>query len=229
MVMCLLVIGLFRTLFSHVRDGGVTVRLESDYPFKNSARYTVDADRAFTFLIRLPSFAENLTVNGESHAGGTYRTEIRPGHTEITVAFETVPALIKRPNGLFALRAGSLLFSVPIGYEKQAREYTKRGVARKAPYCDYSLIPQTDWNYAFAAEGFAVSRQEISAFPFSQEQPPVTVRARLRKIDWGMKFPYRTVCRRTPRSTAPLSAEEDVLLIPYGCARLRMTEMPLLK
>ena len=214
---------------SVLKDGGVTIRLESDYPFKNRARYIIDSDRAFPFLIRIPSFAQRLTVNGESHPGGMLERKIAPGHTEIDLQFETVPVLRRRPNDLFVLQAGSLLFSVPVGYQKQAREYTRRGVERKFPYCDYSLLPQTDWNYAFAAEDFAVSRNEIAAFPFSQERPPVAVRARMKKIDWGLKFPYRSVCRKTPRSTAPLSAEEDVLLIPYGCARLRMTEMPLLR
>ena len=214
---------------SVLKDGGVTIRLESDYPFNNRARYTIDSDRAFPFLIRIPSFAQRLTVNGESHPGGMLERKIAPGHTEIDLQFETVPVLRRRPNDLFVLQAGSLLFSVPIGYQKQAREYTRRGVERKAPYCDYSLIPQTDWNYAFAAEDFAVSRNGVSACPFSQQQPPVAVRASLKKIGWGMKFPYRSVCRKTPRSRAPLSAEEEILLIPYGCARLRMTEMPLLK
>ncbi len=214
---------------SVLKDGGVTIRLETEYPFKNRARYTVDSDRAFTFCIRTPSFAQRLTVNGESHPGGMIERQIAPGHTEIDIQFETAPVLKQRPNDLFVLQAGSLLFSVPVAYEKQAREYTRRGVERKAPYCDYSLIPQTDWNYAFAAEEFETSRNEISAFPFSQENPPVTVKAKLQKIGWGLKFPYRTVCRKTPKSRTPVSGEEELLLIPYGCARLRMTEMPLLK
>lgn len=212
---------------SVLQDRGVTIRLESGYPFRNEARFTIDADRAFPFMIRIPSFAERLTVNGTSHPGGTVEMPIAPGHTEIEIRFEAAPFLKRRPNGLFALQAGSLLFSVPIGYKKQAREYVKRGVERKAPYCDYSFIPNTEWNYAFAATGFEVSRNEISAFPFSQAEPPVTVKAAMRQIDWGLKLPYRTVCRKTPKSTAPVCAAQDVALIPYGCARLRMTEMPL--
>ena len=214
---------------SVLKDRGVTIRLESGYPFKNEARFTIDADRAFTFCIRIPSFAQGLTVNGESHPGGTVEMKIGPGHTEIDVQFGTVPMLKQRPNGLFALQAGSLLFSVPISYKKQAREYVKRGVERKAPYCDYSFIPTADWNYAFGATEFEISRQEISDIPFSQTAPPVTAKAVMRQIDWGLKFPYRTVCRKTPKSIAPLSAGREVALIPYGCARLRMTEMPLLK
>ena len=32
-----------------------------------------------------------------------------------------------------------------------------------------------------------------------------------------------------PKSTAALSAPEDAALYPYGCAKLRMTEMPLVR
>ena len=212
-----------------LEDGGVRIRLETDYPFKNSAKYTIDADRAFTFAVRIPSFARALRINGESHVCGTYQTEIAAGHTEIEIAFETAPALRRRPHGLFALQVGSLLFSVPVAYEKTAREYTKKGVQRKAPYCDYTLIPKSGWNYAFAGSDFKVSRNDVPDRPFSASAPPVTVRATMKKINWGLKFPYRSVCRKTPKERTPLSAGEEITLTPYGCAKLRMTEMPLLK
>lgn len=43
------------------------------------------------------------------------------------------------------------------------------------------------------------------------------------------KFPYRTVARTTPKSRTPVSSVQKIQLVPYGCARLRMTEMPVLK
>jgi len=74
-----------------------------------------------------------------------------------------------------------------------------------------------------------VQYNEIGETPFSQKNPPVTVKAKMQQIDWGLKFPYKSVCRKTPRSTKPVSAVQEIALCPYGCARLRMTEMPLLK
>ena len=124
---------------------------------------------------------------------------------------------------------GSLLFSVPIDYDKQMREYTKKGVERKFPYCDYQFIPKTPWNYGYAGADFEVQYNEIGDTPFSQKNPPVTVKAKMQQIDWGLKFPYKSVCRKTPRSIKPVSVVQEIALCPYGCARLRMTEMPLLK
>ena len=48
-----------------LKDNGVTIRLETDYPFRNTAHYSIDSDREFDFTIRIPSFAGNLTVNGK--------------------------------------------------------------------------------------------------------------------------------------------------------------------
>ena len=140
-----------------------------------------------------------------------------------------MPVLKKRPNSLYALKVGSLLFSVPIEYDKEMREYTKKGVERKFPYCDYQFIPKSPWNYGFADTSFEICRNELSDIPFSQEKPAVIVKANMQKIDWGLKFPYRSICRKTPKSRTPLSDVQKIHLIPYGSAKLRMTEMPVLK
>ena len=210
-----------------LRDSGITVSLETDYPFRNRARYTIDSEKSFSFVIRIPSFARNLRINGESAETKDIETEIVPGQSEITVEFDAPAHLKERPNGLYALQAGSLLFSVPVKYEKKMHEYTRRGIERKFPYCDYQFIPQSAWNYGFAGGSFEIQYNDTGRFPFSEENPPVTVKAKMQKIDWGLKFPYKTVCRKTPESKKPLSPPEEISLCPYGCAKLRMTEMPL--
>ena len=62
----------------------------------------------------------------------------------------------------------------------------------------------------------------------SQDSPPVTIVAKMQKINWGLKFPYRSIARKTPKSMKPISEVQEIKLCPYGCARLRMTEMPIL-
>lgn len=209
-----------------LRDNGIFIRLETDYPFRNTARYTVNADRAFTLEVRIPSFAENLKIDGASACVENARFAIEPGQTEIEISFDVSPAFLARPNGLSAVRMGSLLFSVPVEYDKKMYEYVRRGVERKYPYCDYEFLPKTPWNYAFAAPALTVERCGAGEVPFSQASPPVTVTAQMRRIPWGLKFPYRSVCRKTPKSRVPVGPVQTVTLIPYGCAKLRMTEMP---
>ncbi|MBQ6936254.1 MAG: glycoside hydrolase family 127 protein [Clostridia bacterium] len=214
---------------SVLNDNGVTIKLNTDYPFNNKMHYYIDAERDFQFIIRVPSFAKNLKVNGEEKETKDLEFRINSGKTEIEVEFETIPFLKQRPNNLYALQMGSLLFSVPIEYEKQMREYTKKGVERKFPYCDYQFIPKTPWNFGFSNEDYEVVYNKVGDVPFSQDNPPVTIKANMQKVNWGLKFPYKSIARKTPKSREPISDIEIKALCPYGCARLRMTEMPLLK
>ena len=207
---------------------GVTIRLTTDYPFKNKMHYYIETEKDFNFVIRIPSFAKNLKVNGEEAEAKDLELAIRKGITEVEIEFSSTPFLKERPNNLYALQMGSLLFSVSVAYEKEMREYTKRGVERKFPYCDYQFIPKTAWNYGYADDAFEISYNGIGEIPFSQTNPPVTVKANMQQIDWGLKFPYRSIARKTPVSRVPVAEVKEIELCPYGCARLRMTEMPVL-
>ncbi len=213
---------------SVLKTDGITIRLETDYPFKNKMHYYIDAQRDFNFVIRIPSFAENLKVNGEEKETKDLELAVKTGNTEIEVEFQSSPYLKERPNNLYALQMGSLLFSVPVKYEKSMREYVKKGVERKFPYCDYQFIPKSSWNYGYSDNDFEVVFNRVGDTPFSQSAPPVTIKANMQQIDWGLKFPYRSVCRKTPKSTDPISQVQQIELCPYGCAKLRMTEMPVL-
>ncbi len=213
---------------SVLKHDGVTIRLETDYPFKNKTHYFIEADRDFDFVIRIPSFVENLKVNGEKADAKDLEFKIKQGKTEFEIEFMATPYFKERPNNLYVLQMGSLLFSVPVAYEKEMREYTEKGVERKFPYCDYQFIPKTPWNYGYADSDFEIVNNKISDIPFSQDNPPISIKATMQQIDWGLKFPYRSIARKTPKSTNPISELKEIKLCPYGCTRLRMTEMPII-
>ena len=213
---------------SVLNDDGVTIRLETNYPFNNKMHYYIDAQRDFDFVIRIPSFAKNLKVNGKNAEAKDLEFAISSGKTEIEIEFTATPYFKERPNKLYALQMGSLLFSVPVAYEKKMREYTKKGVERRFPYCDYQFIPTTPWNYGYADSDFEIIHNKISDIPFSQTNPPVSIKANMQQLDWGLKFPYRSIARKTPKSRKPISEVQRIELCPYGCAKLRMTEMPMI-
>ena len=214
---------------SELDTGDKKIKIETEYPFKNSFKYTVKAEKAFTFRIRIPSFAENLIVNGEKASGDMLSFDIGAGEEkEIFVAFDTVAYFEKRPHDLNTVKCGSLVFSVPVKFEKNMLEYERDGVERKFPYCDYELIPVSDWNYAYCSESLEIQRAEVREIPFSSENPPVTVKATVKKINWGYEDGYDTVCAKIPDSREAISEAEEILLYPYGCAKLRMTEIPII-
>ena len=123
----------------------------TEYPFRNSVTYKIQAKKDFSFRIRIPSFAKGLKKDGIAYAAedGYITLSLAAGEErEITVTFDTVPALEDRPYGLKYAKMGSLIFSLPIAYEKRMLEYERGGVERKFPYCDYEYLPLSEWSYA---------------------------------------------------------------------------------
>ena len=209
----------------------IHISLKTEYPFKNTATYTIKSKKDFTFKIRIPSFAEKLRVDGKPVVADDLSFAIMANTTrEISVSFETKPYFLERPYDLHTVKCGSLVFSVPIQYKTKMLEYVgKTGAVRKFPYCDYHLFPTTDWNYGYVRSKLSVENREVSDVPYSLEKPPVVVKALVRKIDWGYEHGYDTVCAKVPNSRTPLSETEEMVLVPYGCAKLRMTELPFVK
>ena len=208
-------------------DNGRKIRIETEYPFKNIFKYFIETDDEFTFEIRVPSFAKELKVNGENVNCHELSFEIRKGEKrEISVSFETEICFEERPYGLNFVRKGSLVFSVPVKDEKIMHEYEKDGVERKFPYCDYELVPVSAWNYAYINSELRAEEREVGEVPFSSTNPPVVIKAQVSKIDWGFEDGYDTVCSKLPQSTRAIRDKEEILLYPYGSAKLRMTELP---
>lgn len=205
------------------------VSLSTQYPFRNGFAYEIEANRDFTFRIRIPSFAKNLKVNGKNKRTKEIVLSLKSGQKKtLTVEYTVAPRLESRPYRLKTVRYGSLIFSLPIEFEAKMLEYVRDGVERKYPYCDYEYLPKSDWNYGYADDSFTVEETPVTEIPFSSENPPLTLRAKVQKINWGHHPRFLTVCDIAPQSRKPEGPVEEVLLYPYGCAKLRMTEIPLL-
>ncbi len=206
------------------------ITLETKYPFEIGFRYQVTAKEDFTFQIRIPSFAKNLTVNGETAEGAMLEFAFKAGETkELNISYETAPYFEERPYDFHTVKWGSLVFSVPVKYRKDQFEYEKDGVERKFPYCDYEYVPQSDWNYAYVSRDLKLNHKEISNIPLSSENPPVTITAKVSHIDWDFEPGYETLCAKVPNSRVPLDEAQEIELYPYGASKLRMTEIPLVE
>ena len=194
-----------------------------------SCTYTVESQCDFTFMIRIPTFACHLTVDGAEAEGNMLSFAVKAGECrQIGIRFDVKPCLECRPNDLYAVKWGSLIFCVPIQFEKRMREYVKGGVERKFPYCDYEYIPVSDWNYAYCSDVLRVNNKGVGTIPFSGEEPPVTVKAQVKPINWGLADGYESFCAKVPESLEPIAAAREIELYPYGCAKLRMTELPVI-
>ncbi len=214
---------------SRLTTADFTITLETDYPFKNRLQYTVETRKALTLKVRIPSFAKRVTVNGKRvDVSGELSVDVGMSGACILVEFETEPIIVERPHSLKTVRCGSLVFSLPISNEKKMYEYEKNGVERKYPYCDYEYLPTSEWSYAYSSPFFRAEARDVPDVPFDSVRPPMVVRAEVRRIAWGLEDGFDSVCAKTPGSLLPLSEPQEVELYPYGCAKLRMTELPLI-
>lgn len=205
---------------------GIKIELVTNYPFENSVKYVISTEKDFKFKVRIPSFCQNLKIDACEYSGNELVFYIEEGVREINIEFETIPYFEKRPYGLNAVKCGSLLFSVPISYSEKKHEYEANGVERKFPYCDYELIRESEFSYGYCKTVLKRNFNGMCETPFSKKSPSVTINAVVKKIEWGLEDGYETVCAKIPESRTGISKEKNIDLAPYGCCKLRMTELP---
>lgn len=221
------------TLETEVNGTKVKIDLDTLYPFRSKLKYTVSVEFpvSFDFQIRIPRFVKSATVGGKvAPVGGMYSINKEWSGTEvIEVEFELVPEFVDCPSGMKVLRRGPLFYSVAIEEEWTMHEYSRHGVDRKFPYCDYEIRPLSKWNYAFSKDAektIKVVENDSFDRPFSSTNPPIYLTCDMVEIDWGMEPRYTNLCAEKPNSTTPLTDPYPVKFHPYGATNLRMTEMP---
>lgn len=217
-----------------INGARVSVALDTAYPFRGNLTYTVRTDRdvEFDLDIRIPSNVTSMTVDGEeitARRGFATVRRVWSGETTLTVTLTFAPKLVNRPHSLKTAEYGPLVFALKIENQKKKIEYVAKDVERTYPYCDWSISPTSDWQFGFADSELIPVEHPEQESAFTECSPMLTLRANLVPIHWGYRDGYTGVCAKTPKSRIPQGEAREVELYPYGCAKLRMTEMPLIK
>ncbi len=233
-------------------DGSrITIVEQTDYPFDGMIRFRFDLPKAlsFPFYLRIPAWADNASIRGPEgtlhpDAGTIVKMagQWKPGD----VVELKLPMKIRaetRYNNAVSLLRGPVYFSLRIGKKYDAlKSYDYKGAV------DWAIRPTTPWNYALALDresperGVKVVRNPIGAFPFADKGEPVydEKQNKYRTYDReppvlllvsGRRLPVWTI-KNNSSGDPPLSPVqskepvEELTLVPYGCARLRITEFP---
>jgi DUF1680 family protein len=226
---------------AEVRGVGVTVKLETDYPFRDMLRFTVTVEEPvrFPLSLRIPAWAAEAALQvaeGETsrpEAGTFHRIDREwQGTTNVVLTLPMSPALSFRTNGAVAIERGPLVYALKIG-ENWRRVHQDRP-HRGLPHADWEVYPTTDWNYALdvseatLADDVRFDEHPMGDCPFSPEGAPVSATVRGKRVpQWQMENGSSADVPQGPvTSPEPL---EDVTLVPYGCTNLRITEFPVLE
>ena len=206
----------------------VRIQIETDYPFGNGYRVSVITEKPLemSLELRIPSVVKKAYVDGNETQcrGGLKLNGVWEKAKQIYVEFEYETKFVKRPNELFCIERGMLLYSLFIDEKWVAHEYQRDGVERKYPYCDYEIFAGSKWNYGFANRKVEVVEGTIGDYVFSNECPPIQILANVVEIDWGFEH---GICLKQPKSRSPIGSVIKKRFIPYGCTDLRITELPM--
>jgi len=215
---------------SDIKTKNAEVKVRTDYPFNEKISISVNAPKVarFPLQLRIPEWAEGATVsiaNKEEKAkpGTFHRINRRwSGETQITLTLPMKVRTERRFNDAVTIKRGPLLFALQIGQDW-------RKLRDKKPTADWEVHPTTPWNYALALkeDGIRVETIQVAKSPFSPTLPAVRLHTKARRLPtWDL---VKNAADAPPKSPAKSEeALEDVVLIPYGSAKLRVTEFPVL-
>lgn len=224
----------------------VSIDVSGDYPFKETVSIKVETSKSASFplLLRIPDWCDGFAVriNGVEaefikEAGMAKIDRIWEGCVHIDISLKMNIKLSRRYNDAVAVERGPLVYSLRIG-EAWNKVISGKGPSVE-PCPDWEVRPTTPWNYGLvlgqADDGadilpsVKVRVSEKLAFqPFDSVHAPVNMVVKAKRIpEWQLVQNSADAPPKSPvRSNEPV---EDVELIPYGCARLRVTEFPAVK
>jgi hypothetical protein len=235
----------------------VTISEETNYPFSGTVKLTINTEKSVRFPIdlRIPGWADSVTIKFKNNTVrvknvSTYRMKERwKNGDQIFVELPMQLRIEKHYNNSLAILRGPVYFSLRIDKEYKSVKINYDNFSYKGSV-DWEIDPKSEWNYGLLIDktnimrGLKVTENPVSKYPFSDkgdmiwsadsgkysawtQDAPVIIRARGMKIpEWSMKNNSADVPPLSP--VKPEGDAEIITLVPYGCARLRITEFPVM-
>ncbi len=206
----------------------------TDYPFSDVVRFKVESKSAvrFPLTLRIPAWAvaPHLTVNGAAipvtGAGRGWVTVDRAwkngDEVELTLPMKIELKTWAKAGGAVSVHRGPLAYSLKIG-----ERWQPYGSNEKWPA--FELFASTPWNYALDGDASSMRVEQgprPDGQPFTPDAAPVRIVAKGRRVP-GWTLEANGLIQEVPHSPVKSSEKlEDIVLIPMGCARLRVSVFP---
>jgi hypothetical protein len=217
-------------------EGVVEIETTTTYPFGDILRYEVlSGGGEFPLRLRIPAWCSEpeLAVDGASVAAivvdGFVRVERRWTVGDVVeLRLPAVPRLVERPSGGAGVTLGSLqLVHAP------GEIWERYGGSDQ--FGEWEVRSRRNWGLGLVSDAEAIAearveRGEPGAQPFALVDPPLRVWVEARDLpDWPMvRGSAAPPAIAVATDNLGLAHARTVALVPYGTARIRVAEFPLL-
>jgi DUF1680 family protein len=223
----------------------VSFKEETNYPFEETIRFTLSADKkvSFPLHLRIPAWCKKgaVKINGKLWQEPTANTivkisrEWQPGD----VVELTLPMHIFRNSwyeNAVSVERGPLTYALKIGQTSKVIKNDKDPIDYGDTYEE--IYPTTPWNYGLIempenklTENYHVEKRPVALYPWNPENAPLAIKAKAVRIpSWGL---YNESAGPIPFSyifqMEVAKEEEEIVLIPYGCSNLRVSQFPVIR
>jgi hypothetical protein len=217
----------------------VTIRENTNYPFDEKIELSIKTNKRveFPLYLRVPGWCQNpqVEINGKR-----VKVQAKPrsyiiidrrwsngDNVNLTLPMSITLTKWEKNKNCVSVNRGPLTYSLKIG-----EKYVRAGGTDKWPA--WEIHPTTDWNYGLLlnednpASSFEFNRKSWPADnqPFEAKVAPIQLRTRAKKIPAWKKDHLGMVGNIQDSPVKSDEPTETVILIPMGCARLRISAFP---
>jgi hypothetical protein len=228
------------TVRAKVGTGGQQIEIEeqTNYPFSDEISFQLrtNQDVQFPLALRVPGWSgrPSLMLNGDSlliqHVRKRWLIVDRLWHNgdqlTLSLPMHITATVWTKNKGSVSVNRGPLTYSLKI-----AERWQRYG---DQDWPAYEVYPASAWNYGLIIDPnrpdatIQVARvsRDLPSQPFAPEEAPIDLRAKGKRVSNWMQERNGLVGLLPGSPVTEGSSEEEITLIPMGCARLRISAFP---
>lgn len=232
----------------------VTISEQSNYPFEEAVTFTLNTQKRveFPLYLRIPAWcnAPKIAINGRQSkvvaASGGYikidRTWRNGDKIELTLPMDLTLRKWERNKNSVSVNYGPITFSLAIAENYIPKSSVETAIsdskwqagADVENWPSYEIHPASDWNFGLIVDeqhlhnSFTVEKRAYPKdnYPFTNALAPIVIKAKGRQIP-SWQIDQYGLCGILPQSPVKTDASvKELLLVPMGGARLRISAFP---